>query len=107
MKQTTAIIFLLIALAPMSALKAQTAGKITLPDAVQIALKNSLGIQIAKNNVTIAGINNDYGVAGGLPYVNASAGDQEQAQSIRQSFANDSLNKSTNNAFSNSLTASL
>jgi len=92
---------------PMATLRAQTAGRVTLTDAVSIALKNNLGIQIAKNNVSIAGINNDYGVAGGLPYVNASAGDQEQAQNVRQSFANDSLNKSTNNAFSNSLTASL
>ncbi|MBN8853428.1 MAG: hypothetical protein BGO55_18380 [Sphingobacteriales bacterium 50-39] len=101
------LILLLLVLLPLAAVRAQTAGKITLNDAVTMALKNNLGIQIAKNNVTIAGINNDYGVAGGLPYVNASAGDQEQAQSIRQSFANDSLNKSTNNAFSNSLTASL
>ena len=101
------LILLLLVLLPLAVLRAQTAGRITLTDAVTMALKNNLGIQIAKNNVTVAGINNDYGVAGGLPYVNASAGDQEQAQSIRQSFANDSLNKSTNNAFSNSLTASL
>jgi len=101
------LILWLFVLLPVVSLRAQTPGRVSLTDAVTIALKNNLGIQIAKNNVSIAGINNDYGVAGGLPYVNGSAGDQEQAQSIRQSFANDSLNKSTNNAFSNSLTASL
>ena len=67
----------------MSAPKAQTAGRITLPDAVQIALKNNLGIQIAKNNVTVAGINNNYGIAGGLPVVSATATDQEQATSLK------------------------
>jgi len=91
----------------MSAPKAQTAGKITLPDAVQIALKNNLGIQIAKNNVTIAGINNDYGVAGGLPVVSATATDQEQATSLKQEYANPANNKSSNNAFSNGLSASV
>ena len=101
------VLFILMALLPVASLKAQMAGKITLSDAVQIALKNNLGMQIATNNVTIAGVNNDYGVAGGLPYINASAGNQETAGSLRQTFANDSLNKSTNNAFSNSTTASL
>jgi outer membrane protein TolC len=101
------ILFLPVALLQVVVLRAQTAARITLSDAVQIALKNNLGMQIATNNVTIAGINNDYGVAGGLPYVNASAGNQETAQSLRQTFANDSLNKSTNNAFSNSTTASI
>jgi len=33
---------------------------------LQIALKNSLGIQMAKNNINIAGINNSYSIAGGL-----------------------------------------
>jgi len=107
MKQAIAVIFLLIALAPMSAPKAQTAGRITLPDAVQIALKNNLGIQIAKNNVTVAGINNNYGIAGGLPVVSATATDQEQATSLKQEYANPANNKSSNNAFSNGLSASL
>ena len=101
------LLFLLPVLLPGISLRAQTAARLTLPDAVQIALKNNLGIQLAKNNVTIATIYNDYGVAGGLPYINGSAGDQEQAVSLRQVFANDSLNKTSNNAFSNSLTASL
>lgn len=91
----------------MSAPKAQTAGRITLPDAVQIALKNNLGIQIAKNNVTVAGINNNYGIAGGLPVVSATATDQEQATSLKQEYANPANNKSSNNAFSNGLSASL
>lgn len=85
-------------------LQAQT---LTLHDAVAIALQNSLGIQIAKNNVTAAGIYNSYGIAGGLPLVTASGSDQEQSTSIKQEYANPANNKSSSNASSNSLSASL
>jgi outer membrane protein TolC len=91
---------------PAMRLCAQTS-PLTLPDAVQIALKNNLGIQLAKNNVTIAGIANDYGYAGGLPVVSATATDQEQATSLKQQYSNPANNKSSNNAFSNSLSASV
>jgi outer membrane protein TolC len=87
-------------------LRAQNA-TLTLPDAVQIALKNNFGIQIAKNNVAIAGIANDYGYAGGLPNVSATATDQEQATSLKQEYSNPANNRSSNNAFSNNLSASL
>ena len=85
----------------------QTMPRLTLPEAVQIALKNNLGIQMAQNNVAIAAINDDYGIAGGLPYVNASAGDQEQATSLKQEYSDPTNNKESNNAFSNGLSASL
>lgn len=88
------------------ALFAQT-GTLTLPDALQIALKNNLGIQIARNNVAIAGISNSYGYAGGLPVVSATATDQEQATSLRQEYSNPVNNRSSNNAFSNNLSSSV
>jgi len=78
-----------------------------LPEAVQIALKNSLGIQMAKNNINIAGINNSYSIAGGLPSVNATASDQEQATSIKQQYADPTNNKQSNNALSNNLSGGL
>ena len=80
---------------------------LTLPDAVQIALKNSLGIQLAKNNISIAGINNSYSIAGGMPSVNATAADQEQATSIKQQYADPTNNKQSNNALSNNLSGGL
>lgn len=80
---------------------------LNLPTAVQIALKNNLGIQIAKNNVTIAGIYNNYGIAGGLPSVNGTAADQEQATSIKQQYADPANNKQSNNALSNNLSGGL
>src|SRR5882757_429096 len=78
-----------------------------LPEAVQIALKNSLGIQMAKNNINIAGINNSYSIARGLPSVNATASDQEQATSIKQQYADPTNNKQSNNALSNNLSGGL
>lgn len=100
------VLLLFAGIIPVVRLCAQTS-QLTLPDAVQIALKNNLGIQLAKNNVTIAGIANDYGYAGGLPVVSATATDQEQATSLKQQYANPANNKSSNNAFSNSLSASV
>ncbi|HTI10127.1 MAG TPA: TolC family protein [Puia sp.] len=80
---------------------------LALPDAVQIALKNNMGIQLAKNNINIAGINNSYSIAGGLPSVNASASDQEQATSIKQKYSDPANNKQSNNALSNNLSGGL
>ena len=55
-----------------------------LEDAVNIALKNSLDIQLLKNNQSIADINNYIGVAGGLPTVQATATDVEQVTNVNQ-----------------------
>lgn len=99
------VLFVVTGVAPVMLL-AQTS-TLTLPDAVQIALKNNFGIQIAKNNVAIADISNDYGYAGGLPNVSATATDQEQATSLKQEYSNPANNKSSNGAFSNNLQASL
>ncbi|MHA4811245.1 TolC family protein [Flavitalea flava] len=96
-----AVIYLLF---PSCFLQAQN---LTLPDAVQIALKNSLGIRLAQNYVSIAGINNSYGIAGGLPVVAATASDQEQLTSLSLESSNPANNKHSTNAQSNSLTGNL
>ncbi|MFN3382809.1 MAG: TolC family protein, partial [Runella zeae] len=44
---------------------------LSLSDAINIALKNSLEIEVLKNNVDVAKNNNHIGVAGGLPVVTA------------------------------------
>jgi len=91
-------------LLPAGYLGAQT---LTRDEAVRVALKNNLGIELAKNIVTIAGINNSYGMAGGLPVVTGSVSDQEQSPSIKQVYANPANNKSSNNAFSNNLSGAV
>src|ERR1035441_71411 len=57
---------------------------LSLQDAVNIALKKSLDLQLVKNNVEIGRINNNIGVAGGLPVVTASASDIEQTTNVNQ-----------------------
>ena len=58
--------------------------QLRLPDAVNIALKNSLDIQLAKNKISTDSINNFIGVAGGLPLVTGNISDNEQISSINQ-----------------------
>ncbi len=60
--------------------------RLTLPDAVAIALKNSPGIRIVKNYLDISTINNDYGMAGGLPYVVVSGSDNQQSVNLTQNL---------------------
>ena len=55
-----------------------------LPEALNIALKNSLDIQLAKNNVEANTILNNYGIAGGLPVVTSSITDNEQVYNINK-----------------------
>jgi outer membrane protein TolC len=97
------ILYIAIILSP-AALQAQ---QLSLHDAVETALRNNLGIQLARNNATAAGISNSYGVAGGLPLVTASGADAEQVTSIKQEYANPANNKTSDNASSNNLSASL
>jgi len=77
------ILILFIAFISCSCLgKAQST--LQLPDAVNIALKNSLDIQLARNKISTDSINNNIGVAGGLPLVTGNISDNEQISSINQ-----------------------
>jgi outer membrane protein len=57
---------------------------LSLQDAINIALKKSLDLQLLKNNVEIGRVNNNIGVAGGLPIVTAGASDNEQSTNVNQ-----------------------
>jgi outer membrane protein len=57
---------------------------LTLQDAINIALKKSLDLQLLKNNVEISRVNNHIGVAGGLPSITASASEVEQSTNVNQ-----------------------
>jgi len=97
------ISFLIIGLIGVFPLAAQQ--KLTLQEAINIALKNSLDIQLAQNNVTISSISDDKGFAGGLPVVNATINDNEQIVSINQKFSDPSRDVSRPNVGSNNLSA--
>ncbi|MCW3093214.1 MAG: outer rane efflux protein [Ferruginibacter sp.] len=78
-----------------------------LPDAVNIALKNSLDIQLATNNVEARTILNHIGVAGGLPLVTASVSNNEQISSINQKFNTGDSSISRNAAATNALNSNI
>src|SRR6187402_1972893 len=82
---------------------------IKLETAINTALKNSYGIQLAKNNVEINTILNNYGVAGGLPFVSGSATDVEQLSSLNQKFSTGDSSRTVqaSNVAGNSLSVGL
>lgn len=96
------ILFFGLALFPM-VLFAQN---LTLHDAITIALKNSLDIQVVQNNVRASTINNDYGVAGGLPGVNGQLSNTEQNTAVHQEL-NTGEKIDRTGTYSNNLSAGL
>jgi outer membrane protein TolC len=72
-----------------------------LSDAVNIALKNSLDVQLAKNRVLADSINDHIGVAGGLPLVTSTIADNEQVASVNQKLNTGTEIKRSNAAANN------
>ena len=79
---------------------------LTLRDAINIALKKSLDLQLLKNNVEISRVNNNIGVAGGLPIVTAAASDNEQSTNVNQELNTGTIIK-RNGAVGNSLSGNI
>jgi outer membrane protein len=96
MKQTVLYVFLILLF-----LQSGAQNILQLSDAVNIALKNSLELQLSKNIVEANTVLNNYGVAGGLPLVTGSLTDNEQISSINQKL-NSGVNISRDAAPSNS-----
>ncbi len=77
---------------------------LTLKDVIDTTLKNSFDIQIAGNNLLIAQKYNSFGVAGGLPYLDASASGNTGVNDIYQKYSDGSemslggINENTLNA---------
>ncbi len=95
-------IFLL--LLPALALRAQ---QLTLDEAISIALKNSLDIEVAKNNLEASTISNSLALAGGLPIVNATFNDNQSYTNLNQKLSNGTniaRNGNTNNALNTGVT---
>lgn len=61
--------------------------QITLNEVIEISLKNNLDIQISKNNEKISNINNNIGIAGGLPNITGSAGTNQQITGLNQELS--------------------
>jgi outer membrane protein len=84
-------------------LKGISQNGLSLTDAINIALKNSYDIQLARNNLEISSVNNYIGVAGGLPQVLGTASDNQQLTTINQEFSDASRNTNRSNVGSNNL----
>lgn len=82
------------------------AQQLSLQEAINISLKNNYNIRIAKNVVAINKINNNIGMAGGLPSVNATASDQESVVGINQKL-NTGTSISRSGVSSNALNANV
>jgi len=98
MKKWLVVLFVVAA---VSQVKAQQ--KLTLADAIAIALKNSYDVELVRNQLAISNINNNAGIAGALPTVNLNASDNEQIITINQKFPDASRNTQRNNVGSNIL----
>lgn len=79
---------------------------LTLKDAIDTALQNNFDIQIAKNSYQINKINNTFGVAGGLPSVNATGTDNNSLYNLKQKTSS-GINTTKDNVSSNSLNGNL
>lgn len=77
--------------------------KITLTDAINMALKNSYDIQLAQNNIAISVVSNNIGFAGGLPLVVGTASDNEQVTSINQKFPDPTRDTKRDNVATNNM----
>lgn len=100
-------LILLVFLGTVSAQFGYSQNRLSLSDALAIALKNSYNIQLAKNNVEIATINNYVGVAGGLPTVTAAVNDVENITTINQKFPDPSRDVTRSGVSSNNMNANI
>lgn len=66
--------------------------KLSLNEAIKVAIKNSYEIQLVENNLTIAKNNNNIGVAGGLPTVSSNVTNNNTLTTINQTFPDPSRN---------------
>lgn len=79
---------------------------ISLDDAIKLALQNNYGIQIAQNESEISKINNDFGNAGFLPQLDASAGNSKSNYHLHQETSTGVVSD-YNNVTGNNLTSSV
>jgi len=74
---------------------------LTLEEAINIALKNSMDIEIARNNVAASEISNHMSFAGGLPVISGSLTDNQSLTNLNQKLSNGTStnrNGNSNNA---------
>ena len=81
--------------------------KISLKDAIDVALKNNYDIRLVQNNAAIAKNNNDYGVAGALPTVSATGNENKTSSTLEQQYTDPSRNTTKSGVDGTTVTAGL
>lgn len=84
--------FLLVVLAIVISNVITAQEKLSLADAVKIAVQNSYDIKLVENTAAIAKNNNNIGVAGGLPTVSSTVNNNNTQSTINQTFPDPSRN---------------
>lgn len=100
---------LVLLLSFFTCIHAVHAQHLTLQQAIDIALKNSLDIQIVKNNLKADQINNHISIAGGLPEVSGSFTNNQAVTNLNQKLSNGTTtvrNGNVTNALNSGITAS-
>jgi outer membrane protein len=100
MKKTLLSILVLIELSSAAQVK------INLTSAIDSALKSNFDIRIARVSTTINTLNNSYGMAGGLPSLNATATDNNSLYNLGQKTSS-GIDITKSNVKSSSLNASM
>ena len=100
MKRVVSLCFLFFAVANVNA------QNLTLDEAINIALKNSLDIEIAQNTYEANRINNHLAMAGGLPEVSGSLTDNQSLTNLNQKLSNGTTTKRNGNS-NNALNAGI
>ena len=102
--------FILVLFTLFSTAQSFAQDSLTLPDAIDQAIKKSLDITIAKNNIEAAVIVNSYGFAGGLPVVTGNITNNESLTSVNQKLNTGNIiqrNNAAANALNGNVTGSI
>jgi len=98
---------LLVLLIMLCANNANAQQKISLKEAIEIALKNSYDIKLVENTVAISKNNNDFGVAGALPSVSATGNENKTSSTLQQKYADPTRNTTKSGVDGTTITAGL
>jgi len=98
---------LLIVFVLVFGMSASAQQKLTVKDAIEIALKNSYDIKLVENNRAISKNNNDYGVAGALPTVSATGNENKTSSTLQQQYADPTRNTTKSGVDGTTITAGL
>ena len=88
--QKSRILLVVLAIVFSNVIKAQE--KLSLSEAVKIAVQNSYDIRLVENTAAVAKNNNTYGVAGALPTVSSTVNNNNTQTTINQTFPDPSRN---------------